>query len=66
MNFPWLTDEEVDELKRFKKHHDKEDRDHQKQTNPARCASSPGLSSELLHERTTARPVSTFNTPPIF
>lgn len=42
MNFPWLTDEEVDELKRFKKHHDKEDHDHQHQTNSARRASSPG------------------------
>lgn len=27
MNFPWLTDEEADELKRFQKHHDE---DHQK------------------------------------
>ena len=66
MNFPWLTDEEADELKRFQKHHDEDHQKSERQTKSGPVKKRAGPPSELLHERTTARPVSTFNTPPIF
>ena len=48
MNFPWLTDEEADELKRFQKHHDEDHQKSERQTKSGPVKKRAGPTSIVI------------------